>query len=167
MATRTPPATTLFEATHNKADPHGKKRSRNSAVIPDSHGDLLNCPPVAALTTLMPDGSPQTTPVWCEFDGVHVLVNTMRGFLKERNMRRDPRVTLLCYEPGNTLRSLEVRGRVVEMTEDGAAEQLDRLGERYTGRSYFSDLMAAGVLTTETPVLCKILPLQLVTLGAR
>jgi hypothetical protein len=63
---------------------------------------------VAALTTLMPDGSPQTTPVWCEFDGVHVLVNTMRGFLKERNMRRDPHVTLLCYDPANTLRSLEV-----------------------------------------------------------
>jgi PPOX class probable F420-dependent enzyme len=142
-------------------------RRERSAVVPDSHRDLLDCPPVAALTTLMADGSPQTTPVWCEFDGVHVLVNTMRGFLKERNMRRDPRVTLLCYDPARTLRSLEVRGRVVEMTEDGAAEHLDRLGKRYTGRPYFSDLVAAGLAEAERPVLCKILPLRIVTLDAR
>jgi PPOX class probable F420-dependent enzyme len=140
---------------------------QRGAVIPDSHRDLLDGPPVAALTTLMPDGSPHTTPVWCEFDGVHVVVNTMRGFLKERNMRRDPRVTLLCYDPAQTLRSLEVRGRVVEMTEDGAAEHLDRLGERYTGRPYFSDLVAAGLAKSETPVLCRILPLGIVTLDAR
>ena len=136
------------------------------AVIPDSHRDLLDCPPVAALTTLMPDGSPQTTPVWCEFDGAHVLVNTMRGFLKERNMRRDPRVTLLCYDPARTLRSLEVRGRVVEMTEDGAAEQLNRLGERYTGRPFFSELVAAGLAASKRPVLCRILPLRVVASDA-
>lgn len=122
---------------------------------------------MAALTTLMPDGSPHTTPVWCNFDGVHVCVNTMRGFLKERNMRRDPRVTLLCYDPAHTLRSLEVRGRVIEMTEDAAAEQLDRLGECYTGRPFFSDLVAAGLADTKTPVLCKILPLRVVALDAR
>jgi PPOX class probable F420-dependent enzyme len=136
------------------------------AVIRDSHRDLLDWPPVAALTTLMPDGSPHTTPVWCEFDGTYVLVNTMRGFLKERNMRRDPRVTLLCYDPARTLRSLEVRGHVVEMTEDGAAEQLDRLGERYTGRRFFSDLVATGQADGKTPVLCKILALKVVAVGA-
>ena len=141
--------------------------SPSAALIPDAYRDLLDGPPVAALTTLMPDGSPQTTPVWCEFDGVHVLVNTMRGFLKERNMRRNPRVTLLCYDPARTLRSLEVRGRVVEMTEEGAAEQLDRLGERYTGRPFFSDLVAAGLADGKTPVLCKILPLKVVPLDAR
>jgi predicted pyridoxine 5'-phosphate oxidase superfamily flavin-nucleotide-binding protein len=92
---------------------------QRSAFVPDSHRDLLDCPPVAALTTLMPDGSPHTTPVWCEFDGVHVPVNTMRGFLKERNMRRNPRVTLLCYDPAQTLRSLEARVRVIEMTRRG------------------------------------------------
>jgi PPOX class probable F420-dependent enzyme len=137
------------------------------AVIPDSHRDLLDGPPVAALTTLMPDGSLQTTPVWSEFDGVHVLVNTMRGFLKERNMRRNPRVTLLCYDPARPLRSLEVRGRVVEMTEEGAAEQLDRLGVRYTGRRFFSDLVAAGLADGKTPVLCRILPLRVVASGSR
>jgi Pyridoxamine 5'-phosphate oxidase len=52
----------------------------------------------------MPDGYPQTSVVWCDFDGEHVRVNTMRGFAKERNMRRDPRVTLLCYDPREPLR---------------------------------------------------------------
>jgi PPOX class probable F420-dependent enzyme len=142
-------------------------RPQSGAVIPESHLSLVEGPPVAALTTLMPDGSPHTTPVWCDFDGVHVRVNTMRGFLKERNMCRDPRVTLLCYDPAQTLRSLEVRGRVVEMTEDGAAEHLDQLGELYTGRPFFSDLVAAGLADARTPVLCRILPLKVVALDAR
>ena len=81
--------------------------SRAERGIPASHLDLVECPPVAALTTLMPDGSPQTSVVWCDFDGTFVCVNTMKGFRKERNMRRDPRVTLLCYDPRQPLRYLE------------------------------------------------------------
>ena len=73
-------------------------------VIPASHRDLVACPPVAALSTVMPDGRPQTSVVWCDFDGTCVRVNTMRGFAKERNMRRDPRVTLLCYDPRRPIR---------------------------------------------------------------
>ena len=65
--------------------------------IPPSYRDLAQCPPVAALTTVTPDGYPQTSVVWCDFDGRCLRVNTMRGFAKERNMRRNPRVTLLCY----------------------------------------------------------------------
>ena len=136
--------------------------------IPEAFLDLVNGPPVAALTTVMPDGRPQTTPVWCNFDGVHVLVNTMRGFRKERNMRLNPRVTLLCYDPRQPLRALEVRGQVVEMTETGALDHLDRLGELYTGqRPYFGAVVPAELRATETPVLCKILPTHVVTLDAR
>ena len=72
--------------------------------IPGSHRDLAQCPPVAALSTVMPDGYPQTSVVWCDFDGQCVRVNTMLGFAKERNMRRNPRVTLLCYDPHRPLR---------------------------------------------------------------
>ena len=112
--------------------------------IPDAYLDLVNGPPVAALTTVMPDGQPQTTVVWCNFDGRHVLVNTMRGFRKEKNMRLNPKVTLLCYDPRQPLRSLEVRGTVVEMTEAGALEHLDGLCERYTGKSpYFGACVPA------------------------
>ena len=102
--------------------------------IPDAFRDLVECPPVAALSTVMPDGYPQTSVVWCDFDGACVRINTMRGFAKERNMRRDPRVTLLCYDPSQPLRYLEVRGRVVEMTQAGATEHLEALASRYAGR---------------------------------
>ena len=82
-----------------------------SREVPASHRDLVECPPVAALSTIGTDGYPQTSVVWCDFDGECVRVNTMRGFAKERNMRRDPRVTLLCFDPRGPLRYLEVRGR--------------------------------------------------------
>jgi PPOX class probable F420-dependent enzyme len=137
--------------------------------IPRTHLDLVECPPVAALTTLMPDGSPQTSVVWCDFDGRHVRVNTMRGFQKERNMRRDPRVTLLCYDPTEPLRYLEVRGRVVEMTEDGAAWHLDAIASKYAGRRirYFGECIPAGFAETEVPVLCLVEPTHVVALDAR
>lgn len=135
--------------------------------IPESHRDLLNGPRVAALTTLMPDGQPQTTVVWCNFDGTYVLVNTMRGFRKEKNMRLNPKVTLLCYDPRQPLRSIEVRGTVVEMAEEGAMEHLDALSELYTGRKpYFGNCVPAELKEKETPVKCKILPTHITVLDA-
>ncbi len=134
-------------------------------TIPEAYYDLLNGPRVAALTTVMPDGQPQTTVVWCNYDGTHVLVNTMRGFQKERNMRRNPKVALLCYDPRHPLRFIEVRGTVVEMTEAGAVEHLDSLSELYVGRSpYFGACVPAELKGKETPVLCRILPTHVVTL---
>ena len=135
--------------------------------IPASFLDLIQGPRVAAFTTLMPDGSPQTTVVWCNFDATHVLVNTMLGFRKERNMRANPKVTLLCYDPRQPLRSLEVRGLVIGMTEVGAMEHLDGLCELYTGkRPYFGECVSAELRAIETPVLCKILPTHVVALDA-
>ena len=136
--------------------------------IPPAFLDLVNAPRVAALTTLMPNGQPQTTVVWCDYDGTFVRVNTMRGFRKEKNMRLNPRVTLLCYDPRQPLRYLEVRGTVVEMTEDGALAHLDALGRRYTGLSpYFGGCVPAEWAATETPVLCLIRPTGVVALDAR
>ena len=134
--------------------------------IPASHRDLAQCPPVAALSTVMPDGYPQTSVVWCDFDGQCVRVNTMRGFAKERNMRRNPRVTLLCYDPRRPLRYLEVRGTVAEMTEAGAAGHLDALASKYAGRPvrFFGDIIPASFAETETPVLCRIRPAHIVAL---
>ena len=138
------------------------------ADIPPDFLDLANAPPVPALTTLMPDGRPQTTVVWCDFDGACVRVNTMRGFRKEKNMRLNPRVTLLCYDPRQPLRYLEVRGTVVEMTEDGALAHLDALGLRYTGLTpYFGGCVPAELAASETPVLCRIRPTCVVALDAR
>ncbi len=146
----------------------GLRSDHASDEIPASHRDLVECPPVAAFTTVMPDGSPQTSVVWCDFDGECVRVNTMRGFAKERNMRRNPRVTLLCYDPRKPLRYLEVRGTVVEMTEDGATRHLDALASKYAGRPirYFGDAIPARFSETEIPVLCRIRPTHVVALDA-
>jgi PPOX class probable F420-dependent enzyme len=136
--------------------------------IAASHRDLIECPPVAALTTIMADGYPQTSVVWCDFDGECVRVNTMQGFAKERNMRREPRVTLLCYDPRKPLRYLEVRGTVIEMTEEGAATHLDTLASKYAGRPirYFGDAIPARFAESEIPILCRIRPTHVVALDA-
>jgi PPOX class probable F420-dependent enzyme len=144
------------------------KEAHLPAAISPSHLDLLAAPPVAVLTTLLPDGRPHTTVVWCDYAAPHVRVNTMRGFRKERNMRADPRVTLLAYDPCQPLRSLEIRGRVVAMSEDGALAHLDHLARLCTGRSpYFGACVPAEFAARETPVLCLILPLHVVALDAR
>ena len=136
--------------------------------IPDAFLDLVNCPRVAALTTVMPDGQPQTTVVWCDFDGRYVRVTTMRRLRKDKNMRVNSRVTLLCFDPCEPLRSLEVRGIVIKMTERGALEHLDSLSERYVGRKpYFGNCVPVEFQAKEIPVLCKILPMHVVTLDAR
>lgn len=139
--------------------------------IPSSMRDLAECPPVAALSTITRDGYPQTSVVWCDSEGPDaalVRVNTMLGFAKERNMRRDPRVTLLCYDPRRPLRYLEIRGTVVEMTTDGAAEHLDALASKYFRRPvrYFGDVIPMRFAETETPVLCRIRPDRVVAVDA-
>jgi PPOX class probable F420-dependent enzyme len=128
----------------------------------------VECPPVAILTTVSPEGYPQTSVAWCDFDGGCVRVNTMRGFAKERNMRRDPRVTLLCFDPHQTLRYLEIRGTVVEMTEVGAAEHLNNLASKYAHRPirYFGQAIPAHFAETEFPVLCRIRPTRVIALDA-
>jgi PPOX class probable F420-dependent enzyme len=133
-------------------------------TIPRSHLDLIECPPVAALTTVMPSGHPQASVVWCDDDGEFVRVNTMRGFQKDRNMRRNPRVTLLCYDPRNTGRYLEVRGVVAGITEDGAGAHLDSLASKYAGRPmrYFGQCVPAAFAKTEIPVLYRIRPTRVV-----
>ena len=139
-----------------------------AVAIPRDFLDLVDCPPVAALTTVMPDGAPQTSVVWCDFDGTHVRVNTMSGFRKAKNMRANPKVTLLCFDPREPLRFLEVRGTVGAMTEEGAMDHLDGLSLRYVGAApYFGRCIDAKFRMTETPVLCRILPTHIVTLDYR
>jgi hypothetical protein len=92
----------------------------------------------------------------------------MRGFVKDRNMRRDPRVTLLSFDPHEPLRYLEVRGRVVSITESGARRHLDRLASTYAGRpiSYFGDCIPIRFADTEIPVIFRIRPIHVVAVEA-
>ena len=105
--------------------------------IPEAYKDLMTSKAFAHLATLNADGSPQVTPVWIGFDGTCVLVNSAKGRLKDRNMRRDPRVSLSMCDPENPYRYLEVRGKVVEITEEGADEHIDALAGKYLGADRF------------------------------
>lgn len=130
--------------------------------IPADHVDLLERPLTAALSTLFPDGMPQTQPVWFSYEPPCVLINTMRGFRKERNLRCDPRATLLMIDPFNTSRLLEVRG-VTELTEVGAQAHLDSLAERCAGvPHFFGGCVPAPLAGHQVPVIARIRPLRVV-----
>jgi len=97
---------------------------------------LLRRPSPCFVATLMPDGAPQMTQTWVDTDGTHVLINTVAGFQKVRNMERDDRVALNVADPGDVSRYYAVRGRVVSITADGAAEHIERLAQKYLGGPY-------------------------------
>ena len=144
--------------------PNDRSADDPSVTIPAAFADLAECPPVAALSTLSPDGYPQTSVVWCDLEDPLVRVNTMSAFAKARNMRRDPAVALLCYDPREPRRYLEIRGHVVSMTENGALEHLDRLASKYAGRPvhYFGDVVPTAFAESEVPTLCRIQPTHVV-----
>jgi len=103
------------------------------AKIPENYLDLFEKRAFGNLATLMPDGHPQVTPVWVDYDGTYVLFNSARGRQKDRNVRRDPRVAVAVQDPDNPYRYLEIRGRVVEITEEGADAHIDKLAKKYLG----------------------------------
>ena len=126
-----------------------------AAIIPERFLDLFEKKAFANLVTLMADGSPQVTPVWVDFDGARVIVNSARGRQKDRNIRRNPSVALAISDPDNPYRYLEVRGRVAEITEDGASEHIDRMAKKYLGLDQYP-YRAPG----EVRVLYRIEPLH-------
>ena len=79
----------------------------------------------------MPDGRPQVTPVWVDYDGRYVLINTAEGRQKDKNLQRDRRVALSILDPDNPYRYLEVRGRVAERTRNGAEQHIDSMAKKY------------------------------------
>ncbi len=108
-----------------------------AATIPASHLDLFKKPAFASLATVNADGTPQVTPVWVDWDGTHVLVNTARGRVKDRNLQRDPRVALAIPDPENPYRYLGIQGRVVKMTEEGADAHIDKMAKKYLNKDKY------------------------------
>ena len=104
-----------------------------SQVIPDKYRDLFSKKAFASLATLMPNGEPQVTPVWVDLEGDRLIINSAKGRQKDRNLRRDPRVSLAIVDPDNPYRYLEIRGRVSEITEQGGAPHLDKMAKKYLG----------------------------------
>ena len=105
-------------------------------ALPPSLVELLRRPSPCFIATVMPDGSPQLTETWVDTDGTHILINTVEGFQKLRNIARDPRVALNIADPDNVSSYVAVRGHVVATTTDGGADHIEALAQRYLGRSY-------------------------------
>ncbi len=98
---------------------------------------LFQEPNFAHMATLMPDGSPQVSPVWVHLEGELILVNTAEGRAKPRNVRRDPRVALSVTNQQNPYSHAAIRGRVVKITQEGADESIDRLAKKYLGQDRY------------------------------
>ena len=127
-----------------------------SMAIPESHVDLLQRSVHGVLTTLMPDGQPQSSLVWCDYDGECARINTTRERQKGKNMGANPRVSLLIVDPDDTSRYIEIRGQV-EILEDGALDHLDELTRQYTSHpKYYGYVYPSEQQAQETRILCRV-----------
>jgi PPOX class probable F420-dependent enzyme len=107
------------------------------AEIPADAVHLLEGTHLAHVATINADGSPQVTPVWVDHDGDTVLINTARGRLKDRNLARDPRVSISIVDAANPYQPLLIQGKAVEITEEGADAHIDKLAQRYLGEEVY------------------------------
>jgi PPOX class probable F420-dependent enzyme len=129
--------------------------------IPESHRDLLVSRVPGVLSTLMPNGQPQSSVVRVDYDGMYILINTTLECQQGRNMHANPKVSLLVIDPQHDSRWIEVRGQVVEISRVGAETHADLLTHRYAGKRHFSgDIFPVEQRKRETPVIVKIEPLK-------
>jgi len=105
--------------------------------FPEKFLDLFKKKAFASLATLMPDGTPQVTPVWVDYDGKNILFNSALGRMKDKNVRRNPHVALAIQDPENPYRYLEIRGRVVEITQKGADDSINKLSQKYLDKPVY------------------------------
>ena len=131
-----------------------------SQDIPEKYRDLFQKRAFASLGTLMPDGRPQVTPVWVDYDGTHVLINSARGRRKDKNMELNRAVALSIQDPDNPYRYLEVRGHVEEITEEGADQHIDKMAKKYLGADKYP-----GRQPGEVRVIYKVKPEHTTQMG--
>jgi len=131
------------------------------ATIPEKYLDLLTKKKAfAVIATTMPDGSPQVTPVWFDFKDGHVRVNTAKGRVKARNLKKGAAVALAIIDPDNPYRYVQIRGRVMRVTEDGAVPHIDSLAKKYLGQDKYPHA-APG----EVRLMCEIEPTSVSGMG--
>jgi len=129
--------------------------------IPAAFHDLLTEKKAFAnLATIMPDGTPQVTPVWFDYANGHIRVNTAKGRVKARNMKEGSAVALSILDPDNAYRYLQVRGKVVHVTEDGAVAHIDSLAKKYLGKDVYPWHNPKDVRT-----IYEIAPMSVQTMG--
>lgn len=132
-------------------------------TVPETHLDLLQTPVHGVLTTIMPDGGPQSSIIWVDYDGECVLINTTLERQKGRNLRANPKVTILVMDPNDSSRWVEVRGQVREITAEGAEAHADKLTQRYcpNKQHFYGDIYPVEQKEKETRVIVKILPVKI------
>ena len=131
-----------------------------SNAIPDKFRDLFEKKAFGQLATIMKDGTPQVTPVWCDFDGQYVRVNSALGRVKDKNVRRNPNVAISLQDPDNPYRYVMVRGKVEEITQDGADAHIDSLAKKYLGQDKYPFRQSG-----EVRVIYKIRPDRVSSMG--
>jgi len=131
-----------------------------TATIPEEFKDLFQKLAFAHLATIMADGRPQVTPVWVDYDGTYVLINSATGRVKDKNLRREKRVALSISDPDNPYRYMSVLGEVAEITQNGANEHIDRMAKKYLGQEKYPNHRPG-----EERVIYKIRPEKVSTHG--
>lgn len=129
-------------------------------TVPAGFTDLMTKKKAFAnLATVMPDGTPQVSPVWFDYAGGRIRINTARGRVKDRNMQKNPAVAMAILDPDNPYRHIAIRGRVVQSTEDGAAAHIDSLAKKYLGKDKYPGPPG------EVRVIYEIEPISVSTMG--
>lgn len=131
-----------------------------ASTVPEQFKDLFSKVAFAHLATVMPDGRPQVTPVWFDYDGSHIRVNSAKGRVKDKNMRRNKKVALSIQDPDNAYRYLAVQGEIAQITEEGADAHIDQLAKKYLGKDKYP-FRGAG----EVRVIYKIRPDKVSTMA--
>ena len=126
----------------------------------DTYRDIFDKKAFAHIATVGKDGTPQVTPVWLDFDNGLIRFNTARGRVKERNLRANPNVALSIQDPDNPYRYVQVRGRVAELTEQGADAHIDALAKKYLGQDRYPFRQPG-----EVRVMVKIRPERVQSMG--
>jgi PPOX class probable F420-dependent enzyme len=127
--------------------------------IPESHREILEKRSFAHIATVDANGMPQVTPVWIDYDGEYILVNSQQGRKKDRNMRKRSQVALSILDPDDSYRYLGIQGRVVDITEEGAEAHIHKLSRKYTGHDY------RNLKPGDQRVIYKIEPTRIWTMG--
>ena len=138
-----------------------------SASIPSSHLDLFEKPVYGIVTTVLPDGQPQSTVVWVDYDGQHVKFTTAQQRQKAKNLAANPKVTVMLVDPQNPYRWLEVRGYVEEASTEGAVDHIEAMSQKYMNQKYYGGYNTWSSPDQETRILYKIKPTKVTAYPSR
>ncbi|MHA1984465.1 MAG: PPOX class F420-dependent oxidoreductase [Candidatus Hodarchaeales archaeon] len=130
--------------------------------IPESHLDLVKNPYHGVLTTIMPDGQPQSSIVWCDYDGKNILINTTKERQKGKNMILNPKASIIIIDPSDVGRFISIRGNV-EIIEENASTHLDEITRKFTKyQHYYGNIYPLEQKEKETRIICKIKPIKII-----